>query len=179
MPEYDSTISYRPIPKFPGYCAGSDGSIWSCCKHGPGKKLGPTWHQLKQATGKGKYKTVHLGKRNGRYVHRLVLEAFVGRCPRGMECCHKDGNRTNNQIANLRWDTRSANHIDMHEHATSIVGEKNPTAKLNEESVRMILSAIAAGRGPCQLAREFNVSYTAIRKIVLRKTWKHIVIGGV
>ncbi|MBN7395680.1 HNH endonuclease [Mycobacteroides abscessus subsp. abscessus] len=45
-------------------------------------------------------------------VHRLVLEAFVGPCPDGMEACHFDGDKTNNRLPNLRWDTRRANQDD-------------------------------------------------------------------
>lgn len=45
-------------------------------------------------------------------VHRLVLEAFVGPCPPGMEACHADDNPRNLNIANLRWDTKSANQLD-------------------------------------------------------------------
>lgn len=39
------------------------------------------------------------------YVHRLVLEAFVGECPEGFECDHIDRNRSNNCLQNLRWIT--------------------------------------------------------------------------
>lgn len=53
------------------------------------------------------------GKRSSRSVHRLVLEAFVGTRPDGMECCHFDDDPTNNNLANLRWDTRCANRQDM------------------------------------------------------------------
>jgi len=48
-------------------------------------------------------------KKTNAYVHRLVLEAFVGPCPDGMECCHNDGDRTNNRLENLRWDTHKNN----------------------------------------------------------------------
>lgn len=44
--------------------------------------------------------------------HRLVLEAFVGPCPDGMECCHNDSDPGNNRVENLRWDTRSSNTLD-------------------------------------------------------------------
>jgi len=37
------------------------------------------------------------------FVHRLVLEAFVGDCPDGMVCLHKNGIRTDNRLANLKW----------------------------------------------------------------------------
>jgi hypothetical protein len=36
-------------------------------------------------------------------VHRLVLEAFVGPCPAGMEAKHRDGDYTNNTLSNLLW----------------------------------------------------------------------------
>lgn len=52
------------------------------------------------------------------YVHRLVLEAFVGSCPEGMEACHNDGNPGNPQLENLRWDTRSENERDRVRHGT-------------------------------------------------------------
>lgn len=39
------------------------------------------------------------------YVHRLVLETFVGECPEGFECDHIDRNRSNNMLENLRWIT--------------------------------------------------------------------------
>jgi hypothetical protein len=52
------------------------------------------------------------GKSQIHYVHTLVLTAFLGARPDGMECCHNDGNPANNQLSNLRWDTRSANQMD-------------------------------------------------------------------
>lgn len=51
-------------------------------------------------------------------VHRAVLEAFVGPCPPGMECCHNDGDPTNNHVSNLRWDTHAANMADRARHGT-------------------------------------------------------------
>ena len=56
------------------------------------------------------------GKRKRLYVHRLVLEAFVGACPDGMEGCHNDGNPQNNHVDNLRWDTRGNNCLDTVQH---------------------------------------------------------------
>src|SRR5512139_282070 len=74
---------------------------------------------LKQASLKSGYRTVSLGNAYpDRYVHRLVLEAFIGQCPSGMEACHNDGNRGNNALSNLRWDTRSSNGHDAVGHGT-------------------------------------------------------------
>lgn len=45
-------------------------------------------------------------------VHRMVLEAFIGPAPDGMEACHNDGNGLNNMLANLRWGSRQSNAHD-------------------------------------------------------------------
>jgi hypothetical protein len=42
------------------------------------------------------------GFRN-RYVHRLILETFIGPCPRGHHAEHLDGDSLNNCLTNLRW----------------------------------------------------------------------------
>jgi hypothetical protein len=69
------------------------------------------------------YARVSLATASGRYrthkVHRLVLEAFVGPCPDGMECLHSpDATRTNNRLDNLRWGTHQDN-VDEVERAAS------------------------------------------------------------
>lgn len=58
------------------------------------------------------------GKSVKKLVHRLVLEAFTGPCPDGMEGCHNDGDRANSRLVNLRWDDRSGNNLDKREHGT-------------------------------------------------------------
>lgn len=51
-------------------------------------------------------------------VHRLVLHAFVGECPKGMEACHNNGVRADASLTNLRWDTPSSNQFDRRIHGT-------------------------------------------------------------
>lgn len=71
---------------------------------------------LKPGTVKSGHQLVVLGRGHSRLIHRLVLEAFVGPRPDGMECCHGDGDPANNCLNNLRWDTRSANVLDDYKH---------------------------------------------------------------
>lgn len=52
------------------------------------------------------------GKLRARDVHALVLEAFVGPRPPGMQCCHYNGNPRDNRLSNLRWDAPSGNKMD-------------------------------------------------------------------
>lgn len=63
-------------------------------------------HLLKQVSRNG-YLLVTLyvdgGKPMQRRVHQLVLEAFNGPCPGGMEVSHLDETRTNNRLSNLAY----------------------------------------------------------------------------
>lgn len=76
---------------------------------------------MKPTPDKGGYLTVSLygdmGRRSRR-VHRIVLEAFIGKRPNGMETRHKDGNQRNNHLENLEWCTKSTNTKDQVRHGT-------------------------------------------------------------
>ena len=52
------------------------------------------------------------GREYTRLVHRLVLEAFVGPCPPGMQGLHWDDDPANNVVENLYWGTSSQNRKD-------------------------------------------------------------------
>jgi hypothetical protein len=74
---------------------------------------------IEPSINRGGYQNVLLsqGGRSKRvYVHRVVLEAFVGPCPEGMQACHCNGNPTDNRLENLRWDTPLENQADRYHH---------------------------------------------------------------
>lgn len=72
--------------------------------------------QFVQRTGYVEVILFRQDQRFARRVYRLVLEAFVGSRPDGLQGCHNDGAKTNNALSNLRWDTPSANSRDAIEH---------------------------------------------------------------
>lgn len=47
-----------------------------------------------------------------RYVHRLMLEAFIGPCPDGYYGCHWDDDPGHNCLGNLRWSDPTGNVFD-------------------------------------------------------------------
>lgn len=49
-------------------------------------------------------------------VHKLVLTAFVGPCPEGMECRHLNGIKTDCRLKNLEWGTQEENVQDNRDH---------------------------------------------------------------
>jgi hypothetical protein len=107
------TETWMPVHGFEGLYEVSDlGNVRSFARGWDGRPL------RSSPNGRG-YMSVNFWKGNratSHRVHRLVLEAFVGLPPDGMEGCHNDGNKRNNQLSNLRWDTRSANARDKGRH---------------------------------------------------------------
>lgn len=110
-------------------------------------------------------------------VHALVLLAFVGPCPEGMECCHHpDPCKANVSLSNLSWGTRQTNMGHKHIHGTTACGEKQGSAKLTASQVREIRDDYAAGLATQQeLADRSGVSQLLVSKIVRRLLWKHVV----
>lgn len=168
MAEVQFTIEYREIPGFSGYRVGNDGSVWSCRpRNGIGKftefrRLVPGFSRGYQLfglqTADGAHKTI-MG-------HRLVLLAFVGPPPDGMEACHNDGNRWNNHLTNLRWDTRKSNHADQFKHGTRLLGSRHPRAVLNDEQRQEIRLAVKSGRKG--IVQELAAKYRVHRSTILR-----------
>jgi hypothetical protein len=58
------------------------------------------------------------GGQETRNVHTLVLEAFVGPRPDGMEARHLDGDPANCALSNLRYGTSGENNLDQVQHGT-------------------------------------------------------------
>lgn len=117
-------------------------------------------------------------------VHRLVLTAFVGPCPNGMECCHNDGDPSNNRLENLRWATPKENGEDKVRHGTTTLGRrgrhynqgsKSAGAKITEDDVREMRRLHALGVGSSELGRRFGISSSNASHIVLGTAWRHVV----
>jgi len=108
-------------------------------------------------------------------VHRLVLEAFVGPCPRGNECRHLDGAAANNGLYNLAWGTPVENARDRDVHGTHIRGERHKNAKLSDEQVvGDIIPSIARGERYWSIAARVGVSVPTISEINTGDTWSHL-----
>jgi len=108
------------------------------------------------------------------YVHRLVLEAFVGPQPPTMRCRHLDGNPKHNLLKNLRWGTYIENEGDKRKHGTVSIGSHRPLAKLTDIDVIEIKTLATKGISQRKIAAKFNVCQHTICQVINKQTWRHV-----
>lgn len=179
-----STVEYRDIPGFLGYRVGSDGSVWSCLRQGNTSGLTNVWRLRKQHRSKG-YFCVRLRLGRGyatRTTHRLILHAFVGPSPEGMECSHENGDSTDNRIENLKWKTHLENIRDKERHGTTGRGPtwkprfRTQPARLRFSVAKVleVRAKILSGATQTDLAKAYGVARSTIFRIAKRKSWTEI-----
>lgn len=112
------TEEWRTIPGHEGYQVSSLGRVRGVDRLVP-TSYGSVRRQrgvlLRQEIYGPGYRRVGLAQRTSQ-VHALVLLAFVGPRPDGLQACHNDGDPGNNRVDNLRWDTPSSNIQDLIRH---------------------------------------------------------------
>ncbi|MGP5930306.1 NUMOD4 motif-containing HNH endonuclease [Corynebacterium glyciniphilum] len=114
---------WKPIPGYEGYYEVSDQgrvrSIERVIVRDNGMRQTVRSRVLRPALNRRGYEGVHLYRRGigeGFSVHRLVLLAFVGPCPEGMEVRHLNGAPADNRLTNLRYGTSLENKLDIIRH---------------------------------------------------------------
>jgi hypothetical protein len=111
-------------------------------------------------------------------VHALVMNAFVGPRPSGMQINHIDGCKSKNALSNLEYCTPSAN--QKHSFRVGLQcnqGEHHSQAKLDKAKVIDIRKALANGARPVDLAKEHGVTASCISYVKSGRRWPHIAFG--
>ena len=162
---------WRSVDRFPDYEISNLGRVRSYRSYGRSNIRRHRPRVLKGLKNKGyRYFAIRTdGKLKWYAVHQLVLAAFVGPKPEGMEACHADGVRDNNRLSNLRWDTRSANMKDALSHGTLFV-LTHPSRHAPKLTASMIqeIKRNPDGVSQAKLARKFGVSAARV-SIVLNQ----------
>lgn len=162
MNEHEDTApqtEWKPIPQFSGWMASSDGDV-----------ISPSGKQPSQsyADGYARINIWHQGKNTRRYVHVLVMAAFCGPKPEGMQVNHKDGNKKNNRLSNLEYCTPSQNTTHAHANGlvkTKPVGTKHYNHRFSELDV-LGMRIMAFNKTPQRkIAREFGTRQATVSAI--------------
>ena len=168
-PDYSTEI-WKPIPFASEYEASSLGRVRRMVK----TKYTEPGHIIRLHAHHSGYISTAIfydGRFHNLDVHRLVAFAFLGPPPSPKHhAAHNDGDRTNNTATNLRWATVQENAADVVRHGSQ-KGERNNRCKLTRQQVRTIRAQRCLGATYASLAREFNVTKTAIKSVVKRESW--------
>lgn len=146
---------WKDIEGYPNYQVSNFGRLKSLARYvhcgykGKGRRL-----ISERILRPGKYtKQGHLSTplkkgHNGKPVHKLVMFAFIGPYPVGMEILHVDGNPANNHLSNLCYSTRSENNYDITRHGRR---------KLSKTEVIEIRRRCISGEAIASIAEDFPV----------------------
>lgn len=118
-----------------------------------------------------------LKRRKTHLVHRIVAKAFIPNPENKPQVNHIDGNKHNNRIDNLEWNTRSENmqHCIKNNLRNTLKGTELHMTKLNDDKVKYILNNKNT-MSINEFSQMFGVTRGCIEHILWRKTWKHIVV---
>ena len=107
------------------------------------------------------------GARATRLVHTLVLEAFRGPRPPGLQSRHLNDIGGDNRLENLMWGTHEENRADAVRNG--FMRHRNTTAPLADLNLDAIRADHAAGLSLKQLARRHKTSVALLLDIITHR----------
>lgn len=142
-----------------------------------------TYTEMKEMFKKSTKKEEETRKiRYGGYIHRMVAERFVARpSEEHYIVIHLDHDNQNNHHTNLKWVTHDES-IAHNNRNPNILKDRegrrfnksNKSYKLNEEKVKLIKKALARGKTPAELAKQFGISDGQVRHIRRGGSWSDV-----
>lgn len=118
-----------------------------------------------------RYKSRHL-------VHRMVAELFIPNPENKPQVNHKDSDRTNNNVSNLEWVTRSENALHMVKMGRNSVntkrGEDNHLTVYSDELIHEICKQLESGIRSIDVAKSLDVPPHYVKCIKAGKIRKDI-----
>ena len=160
--------TWKPINGFPLYEVSDEGRVrrlkgWQCKED---RLRNPVFNP------KNGYLHVLLcqdSQKTMKYIHRLVAEAFIGLPPK-MTVNHKDGNKTNNLLANIEVVTQAENNRHMRE----VLGKYGGKRNLTEDQVINAIELLKSGMRVGDVSNILNIPRICVTHIRMNKKWKHV-----
>ena len=85
----------KTVVNFPNYRITTSGKVYSVQRKKTLTPLNINGYSVVRLYRQGKFRSI--------MISTLVLEAFVGPCPRGYKCKHLNGDNADNRLENLEW----------------------------------------------------------------------------
>lgn len=178
---------WRIVAAYPDYAVSSEGRVKRIAPDRHGRIMSEYIKPVKRPDGYFAVAFHRDAKQKSRLLHRVVCEAFHGApISSDLQAAHRDGVKSNNSSANLKWATPLENSADKKAHGTVVRGDKHPArirpeylprgsahknAKLTEDLVSKILKD---ARPQSLIAEEMGVSQSLISAVKTRKIWAHV-----
>ena len=117
------------------------------------------------------------GSKASAYVHRFIAMLFVPNPEGKPHVNHIDGDKTNNDPANLEWVTHGENM--RHAFRTGLVplpisgpGDRSPAAKLDWNAVGQIRALLKDGHTHAAVAERYGITKGNVGMIARNETWR-------
>lgn len=163
----------KNIKNFPDYYITSAGKIYSTSPRvNRVRPKKPVELKPYKAFGYWKISLFKNGKSHKRYIHSLVLETYVGSRPKGFQCRHLNGIKTDNRVKNLAWGTRSENQLDRNLHGTGNQGEQHGASKYTNKFVLRVRE-LCKKHQQKDVAKMLGIPKSTVSALVTQG-WKHL-----
>lgn len=165
---------WKDIPDFEGYQVSSLGRVRSFFKRiHSGWAIDNRPNRILRPGIVNGYYLVSLRKNGANFViriHCLVLLAFVGPRPEGLEICHADGDKSNNCLDNLRYDTHENNVFDTIQYNDGVF----TNALLTKDDVIKIRLLAKENVPIVKIVDQMNISYDTANSAINGSTYSYI-----
>lgn len=158
---------WRTIPGWEDYEASDFGRV----RRTLASNAGPAGRLLKQSSNKDGYMVVNITKDKRAYrkfVHVLVMLAFVGPKSSTQEVLHGDDVGAHNRLSNLSYGSRQRNMEDCAKKG------RIASTKATKELVTKIRRLHSEGQSQRSLSKQFSLGYATVGNIIHWRTWKHL-----
>lgn len=167
------------VPGFEGrYEVSDDGIVYSHMNMGNHKWQVDYRRPLSLKPNKYGYVVINLlakdGLINPRSVHSMVMQAFVGQRPKGMDIRHMNGVRHDNRLINLRYGSRAENMADAKSHGTMRIEEKHHAVKVTREDAIKIIARCRSGEVQRSIALDYGLTQQGVSDILNGRCWKSL-----
>lgn len=128
----------------------------------------------------GTYRGYKKRKMKGYYLHKLVAQYFLEQAEDEIYVIHKDYNKLNNEVENLKWTTKREKELHQWSNPEFLEAKRNakrPYAKLTENNVRLIKKMINDPNRRTRLkiiAKRFGVSTMQLQRIKIGENWADV-----